>query len=145
MKKALLILLALVAGFLISHAAPEFVGTWSGYITQKSPMALASNYRFSLELSCDGDEISGHSEIGLWDEADIIGVMALTGTFNENELELKETEIIRQHLYSYAYWCLKSLHLQYLEEDGKQILRGRWDSEACSGPGDVYLERAKNA
>lgn len=142
MKKVILIAVASLLAFLISRAdTPNYAGTWVGYITQKSPTALASNYRFSLTLEVNGDEVSGHSEIHMWDENEVYGMMALEGTFDEDELDLKETEIVREQIYNYAVWCLKFLHLQYAEENGKELLRGHWQSESCSGPGDIYLER----
>ena len=121
-------------------ATPDFSGSWAGYLTQKSPAALAENYSFRLTLEVNGDEISGHSEIRMWDE-DIFGVMSLEGTFDEDEADLKETEIVRQQIYSFGVWCIKFMHLQYSEEGGRQILRGNWQSDACSGPGEVYLEK----
>eukprot|EP01031_Cornospumella_fuschlensis_P049302 gene49302-60349_t len=122
-------------------AAPDYSGNWTGYITQKSVMALASNYHFTLRLQQTDDEITGHSEIRMWDEENVYGVMEVLGSFNENELELKETEIVREQIYSYAYWCLKNMHMYYSIENGKEILRGNWNSEACTGPGEIYLER----
>lgn len=140
MKKLVLVALALLMGFLISRAA-DYSGNWTGYITQHSVMALSSNYHFTLSLKQNGDEITGHSEIRMWDEENVFGTMELLGSFNDDELDLKETEIIREQIYSYAYWCLKNMHLYYTVEDGKEILRGTWNSESCSGPGEIYLER----
>lgn len=133
---------AVLIGFLISRAETDYSGGWSGYITQKSSMALASNYRFTVSLQVRDGEVSGHTEIRMWDEPDIYGIMDLEGTVNGCSLELKETEITRQQIYSYAYWCLKFLKLQYATENGKEVLTGHWTSETCSGPGDVYLERS---
>lgn len=141
MKKVILLCVALVLGYSFSQATPDYTGHWTGYITQKSVMALASNYHFSLSLQQTDDEITGHSEIRMWDEQNVFGVMELLGSYNENELELKETEIVREQIYSYAYWCLKNMHLYLTVENGKEILRGNWNSDACSGPGEVYLER----
>lgn len=141
MKKIILIAAALLLGFLISLAAPDYSGNWTGYITQKSAMALSSNYHFSLRLQDTDGEITGHSEIRMWDEQNVFGVMELVGSYNEDELDLKETEIVREQIFSYAYWCLKSMHMYYTVENGKEILRGHWNSDVCTGPGEIYLER----
>lgn len=140
MKKIILIAVALMLGFFISRAAPDYSGNWTGYITQKSVMALSTNYHFTLNLQQTDNEIIGHSEIRMWDDQNVYGVMELVGSFNEDELDLKETEIVREQIYSYAYWCLKTMRMHYSIENGKEVLRGNWNSEAC-GPGDIYLER----
>ena len=141
MKKAFLLLALLSAGFLGTFAAPDYSGSWTGYITQHSPSALATNYYFNLVLEVNGDEISGHSEIRMWDEHEVYGIMDVEGTFDDYTLELNETEITRQQIYNYAVWCLKNMKLQYVLENGVESLRGRWFGAECSGPGDVYLER----
>lgn len=144
MKKVLLLLTAVVSGLLISRAAPDYTGIWRGYITQESALALATDYHFMLTLRHSGaDEIRGRSEIRLWEDQQVFGTMELVGSFNGNELNLEETEITREQIYVYARWCLKNMHLYYSIEDGKEILRGTWNSSACSGPGEVYLERGK--
>lgn len=136
-----LFIIAFILGAIVSQAAPDYSGSWTGYITQKSTVALSSNYQFSIFLIINGNEISGHSEIRMWDEPDVFAEMNLEGTFDDHTVQLTETEITKQKIYSYAYWCLKVLKMTYSMEDGKEFLKGGWFSDVCSGPGEIYLER----
>lgn len=141
MKKLFFFRLLLFPIISYGFSGPNFSGSWTGYITQNSSIALATNYHFNLYLQVDGDGVSGRSEIRMWDERDIFAEMSLEGHTFEYSLQLTETGIIREKIYSYAYWCIKSMHLTYNLEDGKETLRGNWASDLCSGPGEVYLER----
>lgn len=144
MKKFILIFGAIMGGFFLSQAQ-NYAGLWTGYITQESQMALANNYYFSLSLEVNGNQITGTSEIRMWDDASITGTMDLSGNFSGNKLEILESKIIKQEIYTFAYWCLKLLKVEYSIKEGKEILTGHWESEACSGPGTIYLERAPAA
>lgn len=140
MKKFILLLLAIILGFIVSQAQ-HYAGYWTGYITQHSASAIANNYHFSLSLEIEGTQIAGTSEIRLWDDVNIMGTMELKGSFSGERIELQELKIIKQEIYTFAYWCLKLLKMQYIITDGKETLQGHWESELCNGPGEIYLER----
>jgi hypothetical protein len=143
MKKVQLFVAILIMGVLNVYSQPNYAGEWGGYITQKG--GLAERYYFGLSLDVNGTSVSGHSEIRMWEDAEINGEMNLNGTFSGNSIELLETEINKQKIYTFAYWCLKLLKMEYSIRDGKEVLTGYWESSACTGPGEIYLERAPSA
>lgn len=137
MKKVLSFLFFTVA----LQAQAALRGYWSGYITQQGFLAIATNYQYSLVLETDGETVYGYSEIRLWNDTAMYGRMAFRGTLQGSTVRFVESEILEQRLYSYASWCLKELELEYIIENGREYLRGRWYSDACSGPGEAELQR----
>lgn len=116
-------------------------GEWYGYITQ-TPSGLASRYGFHLNLSIQGNKVSGYSRIHMEDDETYFGVMKLAGVWEDEKLVLTEVEIAKEQIYSYAYWCLKDLFLNIRIENGLVILEGNWESERCSfSTGNIHLER----
>ena len=145
MKKIFLFFIAVTFTVFGSQAQPNYAGLWTGYITQESNNALANNYYFSLSLELSGNQVIGFSEIRMWDDAAISATMELSGVVSANNVEIQELKITKQEIYTFAYWCLKLLKMEYSIKDGKEMLMGHWESELCNGPGKIHLERAPAA
>ncbi|MCG9911699.1 MAG: hypothetical protein MH137_10405 [Flavobacteriales bacterium] len=120
-------------------------GGWAGYITQNSPTAIADNYQFKLFVYTDGDWLEGTTEIRLWNDESVYGIMRISGKQQGNVIRFTELEIMEQHISLFAYWCLKEITLKYSNENGVEKLTGTWLNEICNGPGEVYLERSPSA
>ncbi len=124
------------------YAQSHISGLWTGYITQNSPTALASVYTFSLFAEVRNGELTGHTEIRLKENPETFGLMTIRGSVESETLDFTELNIAEQNIPFFAYWCLKRIRLRYSVESGKEVLRGHWENATCSGPGEVYLERA---
>lgn len=144
MNRKLILFLFAVLGLrsLPSAAQSHLSGFWTGYITQSSPLALASVYTFSLSAEIRNGELTGYTEIRLKEDPETYGVMIIRGTAGDETLDFTELKISEQQISYFAYWCLKRIRLRYSVESGKEVLRGHWENATCSGPGEVYLERA---
>ena len=143
MKTPLLILL-LAMGLGCSSAFTQgmLLGNWQGLITQ-DPSGLDSIYLFSLTIESEGEEIRGYSMIQMRNQPEYFGKLSFSGKVVNGKLILHEQEVVEEHLFGFAYWCIKDLHLVLLEEDGKVILQGHWESGMCSwSTGTIYLERS---
>lgn len=139
-KRLFLLSVALVSSVLLS-AQVNLNGVWTGHITQNSLFAIASNYKFSLFLETDGNQLTGQTEIRLWDKPEVYGTMRISGSREGDQLQFRELEITEQLLFGNAYWCLKLIKLSYSVVENREILSGNWYNNDCAGPGEIYLER----
>lgn len=116
-------------------------GKWAGVIYQNSESGIARKYTFELEVFIDQDNISGFSTISMINEPGVYGILNITGKVTKNGLDIKETRIIEEQIYSYAYWCIKSYQLTFEQKNDKLTLTGNWSSDKCSGQSSIYLEK----
>lgn len=139
MKKVLFVLLC-AALSAVAFGQNEVEGVWLGYITQ-DPGGLADKYHFQVNLDLKGDNLEGTSTIAMLDDESIFGIMTLKGEANNVSVSFNEQEIIKQNMYSFAYWCIKDIELQLVKRNGKEVLVGSWTSNQCPGTGEIVLER----
>src|SRR5262245_29773634 len=87
------IVLEVLATFVILDrraAEADLTGHWHGTLTQE-PGGITTVYRFSLTFTQQETQITGVSRIWLPDAPSEYGLMALSGTLNNNVIHFTET------------------------------------------------------
>ena len=140
MKTAFTTIFACIFTLILFAQTDELDGVWEGYITQ-DPGGLAQEYYFQVDLDILDEELVGTTTIRLLDKPDVYGIMNMHGKVTDEEISFEEDAILKQQIYTYAYWCLKEIQLKPVQLDGKTVLQGKWLSDRCPGTGEVTLEK----
>jgi hypothetical protein len=144
--KYCLYFLIILGGSSFSNMTPseevvQLGGHWSGYLTQELD-GLAKKYYFKMEIKQEKNTARGFTTITMINDSQIFGKMSFTGDVRYKTLKFKEDKIIRQNIYQYAYWCIKSATLVYRIEQNTQILEGHWEGCGTSSEQDlIHVER----
>ena len=114
-------------------AAQTWPGTWSGELTQDGK---PDKFIYTIYLEQDGKKVFGTSSSssasGGSDAKFEIG-----GIWDGQTMTLQE---VKQLEPPNAKWCLKHIRLTPVEENGKTLLKGKWEAQGCT-PGSMTLGR----
>lgn len=110
-------------------------GVWVGTLNQQSG-GVSSSYPFAMMLGQNDESVIGMSAISLPDTPWTFGVIALNGTFSDNQFDFIETEITQQTTEDFR-WCLKTGTLSLDDTE----FSGTWSGDQGCSPGTIKLMR----
>lgn len=131
-------------------ASINCLGVWQGYITAsyQGESLLNSGYILHVQ-SQDNDLISGTAYIYRTETFAFEGVFDFIGTVSNNQLKVRELNILKEKLFDNdVSLCIKLMSMELTRKDGHDYLTGKWDdtfkntkANTVCPVGNIYLKR----